>query len=36
MKKIGLICVAIVAGLSLAGCNHSASQKSNKKVVAHQ
>ncbi len=41
MKKIDLICVAIVAGLSLAGCSHSASQKSatssssSTKVVKH-
>lgn len=30
MRKIGLICVTVVAGLSLAGCSHSASQKNNK------
>lgn len=33
MKKIGLICVAVVAGLSLAGCSHSASQKNNKQAT---
>lgn len=30
MRKIGLICITVVAGLSLAGCSHSASQKNNK------
>ena len=33
MKKIDLICVAVVAGLSLAGCSHSASQKNNKQTT---
>lgn len=33
MKKIGLICVAVVDGLSLAGCSHSASQKNNKQAT---
>ncbi|WP_367333612.1 hypothetical protein [Limosilactobacillus sp.] len=31
MKKIGLICVALLAGISLTACSNSASQKSNKK-----
>lgn len=31
MKKIGLICVAVVAGLSLAGCNNLASQEWHRK-----
>ncbi len=31
MKKIGLICAAIVAGLSLAGCNNLASQEWHRK-----
>lgn len=31
MKKIGFICVAIVAGLSLAGCNNLSSQEWHKK-----
>ncbi|MGM9907918.1 hypothetical protein [Limosilactobacillus sp.] len=44
MKKIGLICVTLVAGLSLAGCNNLASQQAHKtfsssspstKVVKH-
>ena len=33
MKKIGFICVAVVAGLSLAGCRHSASQKNTKETT---
>lgn len=33
MKKIGLICVTIVAGLSLAGCSHTASHKNNKQTT---
>ena len=33
MKKIGLICAAVVAALSLAGCSHSASQKNNKQAA---
>ncbi|KRM29513.1 hypothetical protein [Limosilactobacillus panis] len=42
MKKIGLFCIAILAGLSLAGCNNLASQShkaasssSSTKVVKH-
>ena len=31
MKKIGLICAALLAGISLTACSNSASQKSNKK-----
>ena len=31
MKKIGLICAALLAGVSLTACSNSASQKSNKK-----
>ena len=31
MKKIGLICTTLLAGLSLTACSNSASQKSNKK-----
>ena len=31
MKKIGLICTALLAGISLTACSNSASQKSNKK-----
>lgn len=34
MKKIGLVCVVgVVAGLSLAGCSHTASQKNNKQTT---
>ncbi len=31
MKKIGLICAALLAGISLTACSNTASQKSNKK-----
>lgn len=31
MKKIGLICTALLAGISLTACSNSVSQKSNKK-----
>ena len=31
MKKIGLICATLLAGISLTACSNSASQKSNKK-----
>ena len=31
MKKIGLICAALLASISLAACSNTASQKSNKK-----
>ena len=36
MKKIGLICAALLAGISLTACSNSAAQRNQiKKVVAH-
>lgn len=35
MKKIGLICAALLAGISLTACSNSAARNQIKKVVAH-
>lgn len=36
MKKIGLICAALLAGISLTACSNTASQKNLQLVAVHR